>query len=49
MNRILHRDLKLGNLRFDKNGTLKIIDFGSAAPFFGDERNWFPEDHICTS
>ena len=32
---ITHRDLKLENLMFDNDFTLKIVDFGSAAPLGG--------------
>jgi serine/threonine protein kinase len=46
-NRIIHRDLKLGNLRLDKNGLLKMIDFGSVAPVEGERPSWYPENTCC--
>ncbi|WP_346684245.1 serine/threonine protein kinase [Anaerostipes butyraticus] len=35
---IIHRDLNPGNLMMEENGTIKIIDFGSARPYLETEK-----------
>ncbi|HJC49793.1 MAG TPA: serine/threonine protein kinase [Candidatus Anaerostipes avistercoris] len=35
---IIHRDLNPGNLMIEENGTIKIIDFGSARPYLETEK-----------
>ncbi len=35
---IIHRDLNPGNLMMEENGTMKIIDFGSARPYLETEK-----------
>lgn len=37
-NKILHRDIKPGNIRLTKKFKVKIIDFGSACLAYGSEK-----------
>ena len=38
-NKILHRDVRAGNVLIDNSGTVKIIDFGFGKRFNADESN----------
>ena len=48
-NRVVHRDLKLGNMFLSENMTVKIGDFGLAARMDADSKVSVPPTHKKTT